>query len=84
MSQATTATDQATSVSNPVLKAATALLAGVGVSSWSDFAALLAAVYTLCLLAEWLWQRFLRPAAESRGWVQRKRRRHTDWDDDDA
>lgn len=80
MSQSQHTVDQATSVSNPVLKAVTALLAGIGVSSWSDMAALLAAVYTLCLLSEWLWKRFVRPFAEVHGWVKRKRRRATDED----
>lgn len=67
-----------TSVDHPVLKAITALLAGLGVSNWSDFAAMCAAIYTICLLGEWLWKKFGRPFAENRGWVRRRKRRADD------
>lgn len=72
--------DQATSMSvdHPFWKALTALLAGFGVSSWSDFAAFVAAAYTLLLMAEWLWKRVGRPFCERRGWISRPKRRATD------
>lgn len=65
-------------VEHPFLKAATALLAGFGVSSWSDFAAFVAAVYSMLLVGEWLWKRAGRPFAERQGWIQRRKRRVTD------
>lgn len=72
--------EQSTSVSNPIAKVGTALVAGFGVSSWSDLAALIAFVYTACLLAEWLWKKCGRPFCESRGWLPRLKRRSTDVD----
>lgn len=75
---------QRMSVEMPFTKAATALLAGFGVSSWSDFAAFMAALYTLMLVIEWLWKHCIRPVAESRGWIARKvRKTDTDPYDDD-
>ncbi len=46
-------------VQAPVIKIATAW-AAVGVTSWSEAAAALAAVYTSILIGEWLWRK-LRP-----------------------
>jgi hypothetical protein len=53
--------------------------AAVGVTSWSELASFLAAIYTAILMAEWFWKRFWRPVFERRGWVKPKRgRRHDD------
>jgi len=38
-------------------------LAKLGITTWSDVAAFLAALYSLILICEWLWKR-LRPSAE--------------------
>lgn len=46
--------------------------------SLSDWAALLAAGYTLCLWCEWFWRRCGRPYAEKRGWLQPRKRRAAD------
>lgn len=75
-----TSVEQSSSVTHPIAKAGTALVAGFGVSSWSDAAALIAFVYTACLLIEWLWKRCGRPFCENRGWVARLKRRRTDAD----
>lgn len=72
------APEQTTSVAHPVAKAGTALLAGFGVSSWSDAAALAAFIYTACLLAEWLWKKCGRPFCEGQGWLPRSKRRKDD------
>jgi hypothetical protein len=72
------AADQSTSVAHPLAKAGTALAAGFGVSSWSDAAALIAFVYTACLLLEWCWNKIGRPFCERRGWIERRRRRKSD------
>lgn len=74
--------EQHSSVDHPVLKAVTALLAGLGVSNWSDFAALCAAAYTLLLIGEWLWKKFGRPRAESMGWAKPRLRRRSDKTED--
>lgn len=65
-------------IKHPWLKAITALAAGFGVSSWSDFAAFVAAVYTLVLMAEWFWKKFWRPLLERHGIVKRRNRRASD------
>lgn len=70
--------DTSVSVSAPGVKAGTALAAGFTVSSWSDLAAVIAAIYSACLLGEWLWKKFIRPALEARGILTRARRRHDD------
>ncbi len=51
---------------HPVLKAAFAWggvgfskwLESVGISSWGDFAAMLAAIYSLFLIIDWLWKKW--------------------------
>ena len=70
-------TEQSTSVASPALKVVTAWGA-IGITSWSDAAAALAFIYTLCLLCEWFWKKCGRPFAEKHGWVKRKQRRFTD------
>ena len=49
--------EQHTSVTHPVLKIVTAWAAALGIASWSDLAALLAALYSLILICEWLWKK---------------------------
>lgn len=59
-------------ISMPVAKAASAFaLAGL---SWSEWAAILAAFYTLLLISEWWWKKLWRPLLERRGWIKKKRR----------
>lgn len=47
-----------------VAKAATAWggvgLANLGIHNWSDAAAVVATIYTLILICEWCWKKFLR------------------------
>lgn len=64
-------------VSAPGLKIASAW-ALVGITSWADFAAFLAAIYSLILIGEWVWKKFIRGFCEARGWVTRVRRRKDD------
>lgn len=66
------------SISDPAIKLATAWLAAIGIASWSDAAAFVAFIYTLCLLCEWLWKKFIRPYAISRGWLPRMTKRKDD------
>lgn len=42
-----------------VFKVAT-VWAAVGVTSWAEFASMLAAIYTLILIGEWCWKKFIR------------------------
>lgn len=55
--------------------------AGVGASmwitTWADVAAVLASIYTLVLLSEWVWKKLLRPFAERRGWIKRNKNRRS-------
>ena len=56
------------SVNSPIAKIISALgLAGI--TSWSEFASACAALYTLLLISEWVWKRFLKPAFVRRGIV---------------
>lgn len=56
--------------------------AAVGVSNWSDAASMVAFLFTVCLLIDWLWKRLARPILEQRGLLKRKRRRRSDTEDD--
>ena len=68
-------------VSAPGLKIASAW-GVVGISVWVEYAqfvaAALASIYTLILIGEWMWKKFIREFCELRGWVARIRRRKTD------
>ncbi len=64
-----------TSVDHPVIKIISAWAMAFGLSSWSDFAAFLAAVYSLLLISEWFWKRFWRPMLERQGVLKPKQRR---------
>ncbi len=46
--------------------------AAVGITSWADFAAFMAAVYSLLLVAEFVWKKLARPFLEWRGWIEPK------------
>lgn len=72
------------SVDAPVMKVATAWMAAIGIASWSDFAAMLAAFYSLLLIFEWFWKKFWRPFLEDRGYIKRIKRRSGDEPDEDA
>jgi len=61
-------------VAVPVIKVVTAW-AAVGITSWADIAAVLAAIYTALLLCEFLWKRVGRQIAVCYGWISPKRRR---------
>lgn len=64
-------------ITAPGVKIITAWTA-VGITSWSDAAAALAALYTLLLILEWMWKKMLRPFLESRGLMIRPKRRKDD------
>jgi hypothetical protein len=70
-------TDQPQSVLAPGLKIASAW-AAVGITSWSDVAAILASAYTALLIGEWFWKKVWRSFCEERGWVKRAKRRKDD------
>jgi pyrroloquinoline quinone (PQQ) biosynthesis protein C len=38
--------------------------------TWGELASMLAAIYTLCLLAEWVWKKVLKPIAIHNGWIK--------------
>lgn len=50
----------------------TSVWAAVGITSWADFAAFLAAVYSALLIVEWFWKKAIRPFCELRGWMAPK------------
>lgn len=62
----------------PAAKAASAAGVLFGSMSWGEIAQMLAAIYTLCLITEWLWKRVLKPFAQRRGWKLGKRREFLD------
>lgn len=78
--------DAGTQAKIDTAKAGSAWL-GVGLASstdWAQIASMLAALYTLLLIVEWLWRKLLRPVAEARGWVKRRKRRASDRDGEDT
>ena len=64
-------------IASPALKIGTVWIA-VGITSWADFAAAAAALYTLILIGEWLWKKLIRPVCYSHRWIKRPERRHAD------
>jgi hypothetical protein len=44
--------------------------AAVGVTSWADVAAVLAAVYSALLIAEFLWKKAIKPFLQWRGYIK--------------
>jgi len=44
-------------------------LSKLGIYTWSDVAAVLAAVYSLILIGEWCWKKFLKAYFKRRGWI---------------
>lgn len=58
-------------ISTPAVKVFSAW-AAFGITSWSDVAALLAALYSLLLIGEWVWKRFGRDAAIRWGLIKPK------------
>lgn len=61
----------------------TSAWAGVAITSWSDLAAFLAALYSFLLICDWLWKKMGRPYAEEHGWIARKHMRATDVEQDE-
>lgn len=47
-------------------------LAALGISSWGEFAAFVAAAYSLLLIGEWMWRHVARPFCVWRGWLKPK------------
>jgi hypothetical protein len=72
--------DSHSTVSHPVLKVITVWLAAFGITSWGDFAALMAAIYSVLLILEWCWKKFIRTCFENRGWVKRTLKRRSDYE----
>lgn len=66
-------------VSAPAAKVTT-VWAAFGLTTWSDIAAAAATAYTALLIVEWLWNKLIRPYAERRGWIARRKRRKDDAD----
>ena len=60
-----------TTIEAPVAKVATSITAvALGALSWSDIAAILAAIYSTLLISEWMWKRVFRPLAIRRRWIK--------------
>lgn len=65
-------------IKHPAIKGASVGAALVGGLTWGELASMLAALYTGCLLIEWLWKRVLKPLAQRRGWLAGPRRQFLD------
>ena len=48
-------------VALPMIKIISAWAAAIGLQTWGDLASFLAACYTLLLIAEWIYHKFIRP-----------------------
>lgn len=55
-------------VNHPVLKLASVGAAWWAGMSWGELASMLAALYTLLLITDWVWKRFGKPFAIRMGW----------------
>lgn len=42
---------------------------------WGTIASIVAVIYTMLPISEWLWKKSIRPFAESRGWISKRKRR---------
>ena len=47
----------------------------VGITSWADFAAALAAIYSLLMIADFAWKKFIRSWCIGMGWLPPDRRK---------
>jgi hypothetical protein len=56
------------------IPAKVASAAGIWVTgmTWGEIAQMMAALYTSCLVLEWLWKRVLKPLAQRMGWLKPK------------
>jgi hypothetical protein len=68
-------------ITTGALKAASAWGA-VAITSWTDIAAALAAIYSVLLIIDLWWRRIGRGWAEHIGWVKPRKRRRTDTEDE--
>jgi hypothetical protein len=64
---------QSQDVAYPVTKGISVALAGFGVATWGDLAAMLAAIYSAFLIGEWLWKKVLRAFFARHGLVERRK-----------
>jgi hypothetical protein len=74
--------EQNTSVDHAAAKivsVAGATLFGLSVSEWAALAAL---IYSLLLIGEFVWKKFIRPYCEHRGWIKRTFKRRSDYYDE--
>jgi hypothetical protein len=46
------------------------LWALIGVTSWAEFASFLGAIYSMLLISEWFWKRFLKDQFLVWGWLK--------------
>lgn len=65
-------------VTHPMLKGASVGLAWFAGMSWGEVASMLAAIYTLLLITDWFWKRFLKAIAIRKGWIKGKPRAFMD------
>lgn len=45
------------------------IFAKLGIHTWSDLAAVLASIYTLLMIGDWVWRKWVRKWARKRGWT---------------
>lgn len=57
---------QAQDIAYPVTKGVTVVLAGFGIATWGDLAAMLAAIYSACLIGEWVWKKIIKPRLDKK------------------
>lgn len=80
--------DQAAEISSPIMKVFAAWAsvgAAIGIQTWAQAASfatfcasMVAAIYTMCLLLEFIWKRVLRPLCVVFGWVRQDAGNSTD------
>ena len=61
-----------TTIHHPVLKVVSAVVVTAGGLTWGEIASIMASIYTLCLITEWLWKKLVKPLAIHHGWIHGK------------
>lgn len=67
-----------TTIQHPVLKVVSAVIVTAGGLTWGEIASIMASIYTLCLITEWIWKRLIKPLAIRKGWMGGKPRAFLD------
>jgi hypothetical protein len=58
-----------TQINHPAFKMCSVIFVWMCGMTWGDIASMLAAIYTMCLIVEWLWKKVAKPIAIHNRWI---------------